>query len=322
MKMKSLSRSTSPLRLARLALCALLAVGFLPLAGCASGVEDDPVLQLSADEAFAEGKALMDAEKYTKSRNYLTHAFELEPNSRQGREALLMVADSYYQDGGLGNWIQSEAKYRDYLNRFPTSDRAAYAQFQIANSLARRIQRADRDQTPTMNALAAYEELIRLYPTSQYAEEADEQMKVVEENLAAHELTVGRFNYRYQNYLGAINRLELLLENYPDFSRRDQALLLLGQSYSKGANAVFWVKAKDTFETLRAEYPDSKYTRQIPELPPRPKAPDGDTVLGTIETTDGVDGIDEDDALEGEEIPDAAPAAEDLETQDPVGGGR
>lgn len=289
----------------------VLAAGLLALTGCKSGVENDPVLQLSADEAFAEGKTLLEAEKYTKSRNYLTHAFELEPNSLQGREALLMVADSYYLDGGLGNWIQAESKYRDYLNRFPTSDRAAYAQFQIANSLARRIQRSDRDQTPTMNAMAAYEELIRLYPTSQYAEEAEEQMKVVEENLAAHELTVGRFNYRYKNYLGAVNRLERLLATYPDFSRRDQALLLLGKSYAESPSIVHWLKAQETYETLKADYPDSKYARQIPKLPPRPKAslanPEGAAGDGEPEATEAASG---------------APAAEDMEAMEPPEGVR
>jgi outer membrane protein assembly factor BamD len=300
--MKSLPRSQA---LAAVACLALL----LGLTGCRTGgVQDDPVLRLSADEAFTQGKAYLETEKYAKARNHLTHAFELEPNSRQGREALLMVADSYYLDGGLSNFIQAEAKYRDFLNRFPTSDQAAYAQFQIANSLARRIQRSDRDQTPTLNALSAYEELIRLYPTSQYAEEADEQMAVVRENLAAHELTVGKFNYEYKNYLGAIHRLEKLLENYPDFSHRDQALLLLGKSYAESSNVLYWLKAKETYDRLRREYPDSRYARNIPELPPQPK-PRGDAEVAEGEEPGG----------EGDAPSEGAPAAEDME---PVGGGR
>ena len=81
-----------------------------------------------------------------RARPYFTHAFEVEPNSAIGREALLLAADTYYLSGGSANFVQAEAKYRDFLNRFPTSDQAAYVQFQIANSLAKRMEKPDRDQ--------------------------------------------------------------------------------------------------------------------------------------------------------------------------------
>src|SRR5688572_8933566 len=107
-----------------LLLCVLLAGG--ALAGCKSGraQREDPLLQLSAAESLTEGQRLMGIEKYAQARKYLTHAFEVEPNSASGREALLMVADSLYKQGGAQNLVQAEAKYRDFLNRFPTSDRA------------------------------------------------------------------------------------------------------------------------------------------------------------------------------------------------------
>ena len=93
--------------------------------------------------------------------------------------------------------MQAEAKYRDFLNRFPTSEQAAYVQFQIANSLAKRMEKPDRDQNVTRKALEAYQELIRLYPTSEYAAQAQEQMNVVLDNLAEHEFVIGRFYMRY-----------------------------------------------------------------------------------------------------------------------------
>ncbi|HTQ81428.1 MAG TPA: outer membrane protein assembly factor BamD, partial [Thermoanaerobaculia bacterium] len=147
----------------------LLVFAGLGLAGCHGGAKQDPILQLSAEEALAQGKSWVAKEKYARARPYFTHAYEVEPNSATGREALLLAADTYYLEGGSTNYIQSEAKYRDYLNRFPTSDQAAYVQFQIANSLAKRMERPDRDQAVTRKAFEAYQDLIRLYPTSEYA---------------------------------------------------------------------------------------------------------------------------------------------------------
>ncbi len=63
-------------------------------AGCSSGPKSDPLLMLSSAEALAEGKALMEQGKYIRAREYLTHAFEVDPNSVGGREALLLEADA------------------------------------------------------------------------------------------------------------------------------------------------------------------------------------------------------------------------------------
>src|ERR687889_322603 len=137
----------------------------LVAASCRSGPKEDPILRLSATEALAQGKELMAKQKYERARPFFTHAFEVEPNSAIGRESLLLAADTYYLEGGTTNYVQAEAKYRDFLNRFPTSEQAAYVQFQIANSLAKRMEKPDRDQTTTRKALEAYEDLVRLYPT-------------------------------------------------------------------------------------------------------------------------------------------------------------
>ena len=134
-------------------LLAAVAVALLAAAGCRSNPAEDPILRLSAAEALAEGKELMAQGKYTRAQRYLSQAYEVEPNSIAGREGLLLLADSYYLASGETNWIQAEAKYRDFLNRFPTSDRAAYVQMQIGNALAARVERPDRDQSVTRAAL-------------------------------------------------------------------------------------------------------------------------------------------------------------------------
>jgi outer membrane protein assembly factor BamD len=246
-----------------LVLAALVALGGV-FAACGSGNAVDPILQLSAEESLARGKELMADEKYLRARDYLTHAFEVAPNSVEGREALLLVADCYFLDGGRSNYIQAEAKYRDYLNRFPTSDRAAYVQFQIANSLTARMGRPDRDLTATREALEAYEDLVRLYPTSEYAAQGREKMRLVRENLAEHEYVVGDFYLRYRLPRAAAERFEYLLETYPAYSEKEKVLYKLGVAQARGRLPA---EARETFERLAREYPESDYLARLPELP-------------------------------------------------------
>lgn len=245
-----------------LALVFFVALFTFGLAGCRSGAEHDPILKLAATESLVAGKELLAAKKYAKARPYFTHAYEVEPNSAQGREALLLAADTYYLEGGNTNHIQSEAKYRDYLNRFPTSDLAAYAQFQVANSLSERMERPDRDQAVTRKALEAYKDLLRLFPTSDYAAQCDEKIVRVRANLAEHEFVVGRFYQRYGIPEAASGRYEFLLKEYPEYPTKDKVLYYLGLAYSENAKAE---ESQKAFERLRTEYPESRWNRETPK---------------------------------------------------------
>ena len=233
------------------------------LAGCRSGRAEDPILQLSAEESLTQGKALLAQQKYARARPYFTHAFEVEPNSAIGREGLLLAADTYYQEGGTTNFVQAEAKYRDFLNRFPTSEQAPYVQFQIANSLAKRMEKPDRDQTVTRKALEAYQELVRLHPTSEYAAQAKQQTEVVRANLAEHEFVVGRFYLRYGRPVGAVERFRFLLDTYPEYPERDKVIYHLGLAYQQSDQLD---ASRETFERLKNEFPDSPYNDRVPEL--------------------------------------------------------
>ncbi|MEM9406420.1 MAG: outer membrane protein assembly factor BamD [Acidobacteriota bacterium] len=248
------------------------------LAACGGGVQNDPILKLSAIEALEEGKRLMEEKKYRLARKYLVHSFEVEPNSPAGRDGLLLASDALYLVGGFDSYVEAETRYRDFLNRFPTSDKADYAQFRVASSLAKRMEKPNRDQQTTRKALSEFRDLQRLYPTSPYASEAQEEMKAVLENLAEHEFVVAVFYYRFararSTILGsAIERLEQLLEDYPSYSQRDKVQAYICLSANK---ALMVEKATEACEAMRNEFPDSSYLKKLPkklnEAPPPPKA--------------------------------------------------
>ena len=70
-------------------------------------------------------------------------------------------------------------------------------------------------------ALAAYEQLINLYPNSKYLPEADSRVKALNELLAEHDWIVGQFYQRNRRYEGALWRFQYIQENYPNFSKID-----------------------------------------------------------------------------------------------------
>jgi outer membrane protein assembly factor BamD len=141
-------------------------------------------------------------------------------------------------------------------------------QFQIANSLAKRMERPDRDQTVTRKSVEAYQELIRLYPTSEYATKAQEQLVAVSANLAEHEWVVGYFYLRYGAPVAAINRFEYLIQTYPKYAGLDRVMYYMGRAYQRIRKPE---EAKKAFDRLRTEFPNSKLVKEIPMLREMPE---------------------------------------------------
>ena len=256
-------------------LAALILVASIVLGGCGGGGREDPILQLSSQEALDEGKKLMAQNKWQPARKYFIHAFEVEPNSATGREGLLLAADAFFKAGGEDNFIKAEARYRDFVNRFPTSEHAAYAQYQIGLTLSRRIAKPDRDQSISVQAVQSLEDVERFYPTSEYAPLATEEAARVRARLAEHDYMVGRFYKRFGLPNSAIDRYVYLLENFPDYADRDKVLYHLCEAYLARKGPEDLDLARKTCDRLQTEYPESQYVDKIPKRWPEPTEPKG-----------------------------------------------
>jgi len=269
------TRAVAPRALAACAPAAVLLALALSLGAC-GGTREDPILELSSQEALEEGNKLMAQGHWNPARKYFIHAFEVEPNSATGRQGLLLAADCYFKAGGEDNLIKSEARYRDFVNRFPTSEHAAYAQYQIGLTLARRIAKPDRDQSISKQALSALEDVERFYPTSEYAAQAKAERERVSARLADHDYIVGRFYQRYGLPNSAIDRYVYLLDNFPEYTEKDKVLYRLCECYLARKAQGDTDLARETCGRLEREYPESQYVEKIPKRWPeeKPVAPE------------------------------------------------
>ncbi len=249
----------------------ILLAAALALTAACGGVKDDPILRLSSAEALEIGKQLLEDEKFTQAREHLVHAFEVEPNSETGREGLLLAADALFLRGGYQSYVEAEQRYRDFLNRFPTSDQAAYAQFRLAGSLAERMEKPDRDQQTARQALTEFENVRRLYPTSQFAGQAAQRIVEVRNHVAEHEFVVGSFYYRFRTPTAAGNRFREMLEQYPDYPEPDKILAHMCLTYRLVLQQIPSRLGLDRYEYLREacdrlrnEFPDSPWIKKAP----------------------------------------------------------
>ena len=78
--------------------------------------------------------------------------FDNFPKSEYRILAKLGYAESFYKEGGDGNWILAISEYQDFITQFPFSPKAAYAQYQIGACYYQMMEKPDRDQTNTRKA--------------------------------------------------------------------------------------------------------------------------------------------------------------------------
>jgi outer membrane protein assembly factor BamD len=153
------------------------------------------------------------------------------PDSEFIARAKLGVADSWYAEGGTAALAQAEIEYNDFKTFFPNMPEAAEAQLKIANIHYQQMEKPDRDYTHALRAEQEYRNLIMQFPDSKLVPVAKQRLLEVQEVLAEREFRVGRFYYLRESYPAAIARLRSLVSDYPLYSKADEALYLLGQSY-------------------------------------------------------------------------------------------
>ncbi|MFI5176743.1 MAG: outer membrane protein assembly factor BamD, partial [Terriglobia bacterium] len=95
----------------------------------------------------------------------------------------------------------------------------------------RQMEKPDRDRTQARAAEEEFKFMLAQYPKSQYAPEAQQKLREVQEVLAEGNFQVGRQYYLRHSYRAAVDRFKETLQKYPDYSGQDRALWLLAESY-------------------------------------------------------------------------------------------
>ena len=199
--------------------------------------KDDTPPDEPADRLYNEGLYLLNAKK--DARDAVKKFEEVDrqhPYSEWARKSLLMTSYAYYQAGEYDDCVNAAKRY---VTLHPGSADAAYAQYLIASSYFEEIPDVTRDQARTEKALAALEEVIRKYPTTEYANSSKQKIEVARDQLAGKEMEIGRYYLKKKDYTGAINRFKVVVTKYQTTRHVEEALMRLdGKSIWRSASST------------------------------------------------------------------------------------
>lgn len=176
-------------------------------------------------------------------------------------KAKLAIADSWYREGGSHGLAQAEAEYKDFILFYPTMEEAAESQKRICDIHYRQMEKPDRDPNNALRAEQECRQLLVQWPNSKFVPETTQRLREIQEVLAEAEMRVGDFYHKKGALASASNRLSGVVEQYPLYSRADEALWLAGDSYSR-MGPRFRRDAGESYAKIVKDYPLSDYADQ------------------------------------------------------------
>jgi outer membrane protein assembly factor BamD len=251
-----------------LRLAATLAVVALPLGGCGTGAlwdkfmaKDEAFVDVPAEKLYNQGLYLLNEKSDPRAAAKKFEEVDRQhPYSDWARKSLLMSAYAFYQSGDYESCIGAASRY---VTLHPGSADAAYAQYLIASSYYDQIPDVSRDQARTDRAMSALEEVIRKYPTSEYATTAKRKLEGARDQLAGKEMQVGRYYMDRRDYTGGINRFKTVVTRYQTTRHVEEALYRLTEAYM----AVGVVgEAQTAAAILGHNFPDSRWYKDAYNL--------------------------------------------------------
>ncbi len=215
----------------------LLAVVALLTTGCFRRKKyENPIDKdtLQPDKVLFD-KAVKDVERgrFEVARITLNTLINTYDTSEYLAKAKLLIADSWYREGGSHGLAQAEAEYKDFILFYPTMEEAAESQEKICSIHFRQMEKPDRDPTHALRAEDECRQVLTQFPNSKFAPIAQQRLREIQEVLAEGEYRTGHFYHNKGSHPAASNRLQALTDHFPLYSQSDQALWELADSYGK-----------------------------------------------------------------------------------------
>ncbi|WP_308262105.1 outer membrane protein assembly factor BamD [Prevotella sp.] len=219
-----------------------------------------------AKECYAQGK-------YTRASTLLQGLVTLQKGTDNAQESLYMFGMAEYNSK---DYEGAAATFKKYFSSYPKGAYAQEAEFYAGMSLYNSTPEPRLDQSQTVNAIAAFQEYIDLFPDGKERSQAQQRLFELQDKLVQKELYsaqlyydlgqyFGNCTYGGNNYEACIITAQNALKDYPYSKLREKFSLLVMKSKFELAQQSVEEKKLERFQDAEDEcygflneYPDSK----------------------------------------------------------------
>ncbi|PKU22696.1 outer membrane protein assembly factor BamD [Telmatospirillum siberiense] len=225
----------------------------LPLLGGCAADKQDTYKELPVEELYNNAMDLLKDEEYDKAAKAFDEVERQHPYSVWATKAQLMSAYSHYVHNKFDDAISSLDRF---IQLHPGHKDVAYAYYLKALCYYEQIADVTRDQKMTDNALKSLQEVVDRFPNSKYARDAKLKVDLARDHLAGKEMAIGRWYQGQQQYLAAINRYRVVVDNFQTTTHVPEALERLTECYE---TLGLTQEARNTAAVLGFNYPGDQW---------------------------------------------------------------
>ncbi len=206
---------------------------FIFIVSCSKDVEKKSVikeksLDLQVLEVYQEGiKSLEEGDIFFAVKKF-NEAEILFPQSTWAPKSALMAAYAYYSQD---YYLDTIAELERFLKLYPKHKNLDYAYYLLGLSYYEQIVDETKDLKSILNAKKYFSILIKNFPNTEYAIDADFKINLINDILAAKEIYIGRYYLKKKKWIPAINRFRTVVDNYETTIYTEEALHRLVEVY-------------------------------------------------------------------------------------------
>ena len=209
-------------------------------------------------------------EEYNKANILFELIRPLVRGSDKAENVEFYYAYSYYH---IKQYILSAHHFKTFYDTFRRSKFAEEALFMHAKSLYEQSPNENLDQTPTKEAIQAFQNFLDRYPTSERNSVASAYIEELRDKLEVKAFNNARQYYTLYRYEAAIISLDNFEDDYPDSQFREEASFLqflcqyeFAQKSVEAKKKERYLKAVRLYQEFVDSYPQSDFTRRAESM--------------------------------------------------------
>ena len=178
-------------------------------------------LELQVEEAYKEGiEALNDGDVLFAAKKF-NEAEILFPQAVSAPQSALMAAYSYYTQD---YYVDAIAELKRFLKVYPAHKDLGYAYYLLAICYYEQIVDEKKDLQSIINAKENFNIILKNYPNTEYAIDAEFKIDLINDVLAAKEMYLGRYYFERKKWIPAISRFREIIDEYDTTIYTEEAL--------------------------------------------------------------------------------------------------
>ena len=185
-------------------------------------------LETQVLEAYQEGfKSLKEGDAIFAAKNF-NEAETLFPQSQWAPKSAIMAAYSYYSQD---YYLDAIAELNRFIKVYPYYKDLDYVYYLLGLCWYEQIIDEKKDLQTIIKAKEKFLFLIKNYPNTEYALDAEFKIDLINDTLASKEMYVGRYYFERKKWIPAINRFRVVVDKYEKTIFIEEALHRLVEIY-------------------------------------------------------------------------------------------